>query len=81
MSYISLRVLYFSAPVNFQGKSLPTPYQKTFRGWEFFLGLVDPSRNGLVSTAYFAKPGFSVLHAWMGIQKYIYIFSRVVKFT
>ena len=37
------------------------PHQKTSRVWEFFLGLVDPSGNRLVSTAYFAKPGFSVL--------------------
>ena len=35
--------------------------QKAPRGWEFFLGLVDPSRNRLASTAYFTKPGFSVL--------------------
>ena len=27
----------------------------------FFLGLVDPSRNRLASMAYFGKPGFSVL--------------------
>ena len=26
--------------------------QKTSRVWEFFLGLVDPSRNRLVSTAF-----------------------------
>ena len=35
--------------------------KKTSRGWEFFFWLVDPSRNRLASTAYFAKPGFSVL--------------------
>ena len=28
-------------------------HQKTSRGWIFFLGLVDPSRNRLVPTAYF----------------------------
>ena len=27
----------------------------------FFLGLVDPSRNRLAATAYFAKPCFSAL--------------------
>ena len=36
---------------------------KSIQGLEFFLGLVHPSRNRLASTAYFAKPGFSVLHA------------------
>ena len=30
-----------------------TPHQKTSRGWIFFVRLVDPSRNRLVSTAYF----------------------------
>ena len=28
-------------------------FQKASRVWEFFLGLVDPSRNRLVSTAYY----------------------------
>ena len=37
-------------------------HQKASRVWDFFLGLVEPSRNKLVSMAYFAKPGFSVLH-------------------
>ena len=36
----------------------------------FFLGLVDPSRNRLASTAYFAKSGFRVLHAWLCIHQY-----------
>ena len=39
------------------------PHQRASRVWEFFLGLVDPSRNRLVSTAYQKKPGFSVLPA------------------
>ena len=39
------------------------PHQRKLRLWEFFLGLVDPSRNRLVSTAYKKKPGLSVLHA------------------
>jgi len=37
------------------------PYQKASWVWEFFLGLVDPSRNRLISTAYQKKPGFSIL--------------------
>ena len=44
------------------------PQQKASRAWAFFLGLVDPSRNRLASTAYFAKLGFSVLHAHAGMQ-------------
>ena len=53
----------------------------------FFLGMVDPSRNGLVSTAYFAKPGFSVLQyisisfdAYIKMKNNIF-FSKMVKFT
>ena len=36
---------------------------KKSRGWIFFIGLVDPSRIRLVSTAYFASL-FSILQAW-----------------
>ena len=35
--------------------------QKKKPGVGFFLGLVNPSRSRLASTAYFAKPGFIVL--------------------
>ena len=46
----------------------PLP-KKNIQGPESFLGLVEPSRNRLVSTAYQKKPGFSVLHA---TSKYIF---------
>ena len=59
------------------------PHQKTSRVWEFFLGLVDPSRNRLVSTAYFTKPGFSVLQyisisfdAYIKIKNNIFFFKN-----
>ena len=46
---------------NVVGVSPPT---KKHPGSEnFFLGLVIPSRNSLVSMAYQKKPGYSVLHA------------------
>ena len=59
---------------------------KIIQGLRIFLGLVDPSRNRLASSAYFAKPGFSVLHACVLCNAYIKIyeilfFSTVVKFT
>ena len=37
------------------------PHQRASKLWDFFLGLVDPSWNRLVSTAYQKKPGFIVL--------------------
>ena len=40
------------------------PPPKSTQGLGSFLGLVDPLRNRLASTEYFAKQGFSVLHAW-----------------
>ena len=41
------------------------------------LSYEDPSRNRLISTAYFAKPGFSVLYAWVCIHYNIFFFFKI----
>jgi len=62
----------------------PSPPTKKHPGsGNFILGLVDPSRNRLVSTAYFAKPGFSILQyisisfdAYIKIKNNIFFFKN-----
>ena len=44
----------------------------------FFLGLVDPIWNRLLSPAYQKKPGFSILHAWVCNIKKIKVGNNAV---
>ena len=54
------------------------PTKKHPGSGNLFSRFLDPSRNRLASTAYFTKPGFSVLHAWVrGIKKQNQIWSNL----
>ena len=66
----------------FLWEALPPTKKQTYRVWNFFVGLVDPSRNRLVSTAfqknlfsfacmgtYASKSNYLFFHKWSNLHE------------